>query len=495
MVVVQGGAPETVDRQRWALLGPRLELHAFDADPAACAEANRSAPPGRYCHALCLGRVDGQRRVFHLTRARDASGLHPSLEQRTQRWKSGQDAAHLFQTLAALRLDGQVEVETVSLDGWRQRTGVGPVDFLNLAVQGAELEVLQGAERTLDGVLGLEVSVNFVEVYEGQPLFADVDAFLRARGFTFFNLLFTHKAHFVGRARSQLSFFYPGLPPLMAPQLAGQLVVAHAVYLRDPLDFRYAGPRLSVAQRLKLAILAETYGQVEFAIELLHETRDELARSPGEVQAGLLGEIIDASYTAYRGASVAQGPEGDRPFGGDRYIAAEVRRLVRAHGIRTIVESGTFRGATAAALGDLGLPVHTIEIDRDCYQHASAALAERKNVTVHHGCSAEVLPRLLEAIERPALFYLDAHWNDDWPLLTELGAIARHGLSDAVIVFHDVQVPGQPFGFDEYQGQPLSLELLAEPLRAIYPDGFAYHYNEQAEGDSRGVLYVEPRGG
>ena len=37
--------------------------------------------------------------------------------------------------------------------------------FIKLDIQGAELEVLKGGIKTLEGVLGLEVEVNFKEIY------------------------------------------------------------------------------------------------------------------------------------------------------------------------------------------------------------------------------------------------------------------------------------------------------------------------------------------
>lgn len=58
-----------------------------------------------------------------------------------------------------------------------------PVDLLKLDVQGAEMMVLRGAERSLPRVRMVFVEVSFRPIYEGSAVFADVYAFLRERGF------------------------------------------------------------------------------------------------------------------------------------------------------------------------------------------------------------------------------------------------------------------------------------------------------------------------
>ncbi len=155
----------------------------------------------------------------------------------------------------------------MTLDDWAERVAVREIDFLKLNVQGGELEVLRGAERTLGSVLGVLLEVAFVESYQSRPLFHDVDRFLGEAGFTFFDLL-AH--HYVGRVESpiaaqHLSIVEPKLGQLVSSW--GQLVEGHALYLRDPIGRPSAA--MPFARVLKLIALAETWGQIEFAFELL----------------------------------------------------------------------------------------------------------------------------------------------------------------------------------------------------------------------------------
>jgi len=64
-----------------------------------------------------------------------------------------------------------------------------PKILVKLDVQGYELNVLAGAEKTLPLIDVLIVETSFVELYEGQPLFKDVHNFLTERGFAHFGNL------------------------------------------------------------------------------------------------------------------------------------------------------------------------------------------------------------------------------------------------------------------------------------------------------------------
>lgn len=63
------------------------------------------------------------------------------------------------------------------------------VDFIKLDVQGFELTVLQHAKRILKKCLVLELEVEFIEQYKNQPLFSDLDRYLRTQNFQFHTFL------------------------------------------------------------------------------------------------------------------------------------------------------------------------------------------------------------------------------------------------------------------------------------------------------------------
>jgi FkbM family methyltransferase len=83
-----------------------------------------------------------------------------------------------------------VEVPMVRLDNVLD----DDIDILKLDLQGYELEALRGCGSLLDSTKIITTEVEFIPLYEGQPLFADIDTFLRSHNFKLLNLydLWTH---------------------------------------------------------------------------------------------------------------------------------------------------------------------------------------------------------------------------------------------------------------------------------------------------------------
>lgn len=142
-------------------------------------------------------------------------------------------------------------IQTVALDDIPEITDV---DYIKIDVQGAELSVFQHAERVLQGVSIIHTEVCFVELYEKQPLFADVDQFLRGKGFQFIK--------FTG-------FGTRALKPIVMgnnPNVGNQYLWSDAIYMRDLLKVE----SMPADKLIKLATVAhDVYGLYDFALYLL----------------------------------------------------------------------------------------------------------------------------------------------------------------------------------------------------------------------------------
>jgi FkbM family methyltransferase len=74
-----------------------------------------------------------------------------------------------------------IKIRTRTLDSIISADDV--IDFINIDIQGAELEALKGAPRILEQVKWLYLEVNELELYEDCPLISDIDEFLELQGF------------------------------------------------------------------------------------------------------------------------------------------------------------------------------------------------------------------------------------------------------------------------------------------------------------------------
>lgn len=179
-------------------------------------------------------------------------------------------------------------------------------------------------------------------------------------------------------------------------------------------------------------------------------------------------------------------------FEGDTFIKAELIKLRNNFNIDFCIETGTQYGSTTLELYDVFGYVTTIEADSNYLKIASERFAGL-NINYILGRSENILPILRD--HNDTLFYLDAHGCEigGCPLKQELKIIAAKNLKNICIAIHDFKNPEHPdFGFDTYDYE-LCFEEIEPYLKAIYKDGFDYHYNTEADGAIRGIIYIYPK--
>src|SRR5262249_33208071 len=76
-----------------------------------------------------------------------------------------------------------IRVHVSTLDDYAAQHQVSRIDLLKLDVQGFELEVLRGAERSLACIDWIYCEAHFQELYRGGARVEDVFLFLNQRGF------------------------------------------------------------------------------------------------------------------------------------------------------------------------------------------------------------------------------------------------------------------------------------------------------------------------
>jgi FkbM family methyltransferase len=147
----------------------------------------------------------------------------------------------------------EAEVEARTIDSLFHDTDV---HFMKLDVEGAEVEVLKGSKKKLQSsVLGVRSEVLFAPLYDGAPLFGDIDEFLRAQGMELLNFDYTGAGNKYGR--------------FSLPSKYGKLISTDAVWVisNDRL-FAEKGSQLE-KNVIRLAIFMMLNGATDLAVELL----------------------------------------------------------------------------------------------------------------------------------------------------------------------------------------------------------------------------------
>ena len=199
-------------------------------------------------------------------------------------------------------------------------------------------------------------------------------------------------------------------------------------------------------------------------------------------------------------------PFQDQPFNGDTFVQAEFLKLKDKFNIDRVIETGSCLYSTTKWLGENFESVKTIEINEDYSKYGIHKVKDMPNVTAIVGVSSvEWLNQVASVYESNPyiihnflhLFFLDAHWEENCPLLEELEAISKlRTTQKPVIVIHDFKVPNQNLGYDTYNGQPFELDWIKSKLEMIYGvDGYDYYYNSEETSTEikRGLIYITPK--
>jgi FkbM family methyltransferase len=237
--------------QGWGIFAPHLSIYGFDADADAC-EADNADLKRRQINwterhiPLALGQSAGVSTLY-VTQSPMCSSLYAPNEPYLAR----------FMNLPELvNLDFTLDLETTTLEQFCQQEGIDVVDFLKIDVQGADLQVLKGATSLVEKtVLGVQIEVEFSPLYVDQPLFADIDTFLRARDFTLFDIA---RSHCIRRHSPLSSTVHPG-----------QLLWGDAFYFCDLIQDQKMTHAKTPEQIFKLACMADCMSFPDYALELL----------------------------------------------------------------------------------------------------------------------------------------------------------------------------------------------------------------------------------
>ena len=107
---------------------------------------------------------------LNLTKSRGASSVY----------ESNIDFLNQFPESSRFDIEKKINIEATTIDNLSLSKEIDSIDFTKIDTQGAELDILKGGKDFfMKNILGLEVEIEFCELYKNQPLFGDVDRFVR----------------------------------------------------------------------------------------------------------------------------------------------------------------------------------------------------------------------------------------------------------------------------------------------------------------------------
>ena len=220
---------------RWARYNKQIDLIGFEPDEEEYKILNKNKSSNEKFYQFAVDSKKGKQ-MFYLSAYRASSSFYPLND----------DFVYRFPSHKQLAIEKEVEVETIDLDSIKIN-----MDFMKIDTEGAELDVLKGAKKHLnDSVVGVELEVSFNGFRKNNPLFNEIDSYLKEQGFDLFCL--SPKSH----PKNALPHFK-----------TGQCIGADSLYLKYGVKYGLSG--WDSFKVMKLASIMETYGLNDCAIELI----------------------------------------------------------------------------------------------------------------------------------------------------------------------------------------------------------------------------------
>ncbi|MFK7840340.1 MAG: hypothetical protein AB8B83_08430 [Bdellovibrionales bacterium] len=111
-----------------------------------------------------------------------------------------------------------------------------------------------------------------------------------------------------------------------------------------------------------------------------------------------------------------------------------LKKVILKTGIRTLVETGTYKGDMIAAMKPYCSKISSIELNVPLFEKAVERFKGDKTITIHQGNSGEIMTDVIKDIDAPIIFWLDGHYSAgetskgdlDTPIIKEIDHIAAH---------------------------------------------------------------------
>jgi FkbM family methyltransferase len=269
LVLIDVGASGGLEKN-WFEAKRHLQIIGFEPDERAYNELIEKQNNITKYFNIALG--DGRDTPFYLTKKQQTSSIY----------KPNYKFLKSFPEIERFDLIGEIELKTDTLDNLYNKGSLNRADFIKLDTQGSELSILNCGKKILSNLIfGCEVEVEFVEMYENQPLFSAVDQFMEKQGYYLFDI------QRVYWKRKSENIVYGK---------KGQLVFGNALYLKKPDYFKKTVENLNDLDLKKSKVLNAIsicllYGYVDYAHEIFNDNKAHFNNIESKLIANQLKKI------------------------------------------------------------------------------------------------------------------------------------------------------------------------------------------------------------
>lgn len=161
---------------------PRSKIYAFEPDPRAIQRFRTRFKLGQLDSSRCelfecaVSSTRGMQEFYQ------SSGENPALPWYETGWDlSGSLKRPISATIPgneSIMFTGSLQVIVTTLDFWDEEKKIPAIDLLWIDTQGAELDVLKGAENILKKTKLIYLECSEQKIYEGQAQYEDLVSFL-----------------------------------------------------------------------------------------------------------------------------------------------------------------------------------------------------------------------------------------------------------------------------------------------------------------------------
>jgi FkbM family methyltransferase len=234
---------------KWDPIEKQINLHGFDPDQAEC-ERLAQAPNHFKSVIYHPYAVAGHKGKATLYKTRSGS-CYSLLKPNTQWLKR-------FSFHALLDVLGEEELDVNSLGNLSELKHLD-LDVIKIDSQGLELEILKGATELLDQSIYAETESGFTPNYENESTQAEVDEYMRSKGFLLFDLILS---------RMPLDNMFKN-----ANESKAMLLWSESVWLRDYITMFNSnslvpGTNISREKCLKALAICAIQGCIDYGFEI-----------------------------------------------------------------------------------------------------------------------------------------------------------------------------------------------------------------------------------